>query len=79
MSLYFDLVPRRKITFCDRNHRLSSAIFHHGETALRNHFKTVVRKNKRWFKADDARISMCLGTVEIFTFYFFLKSNFFLI
>ena len=42
MSIYFNLVPESKVTFLIKKYRLSGAIFHRNETALKSHYTVAV-------------------------------------
>ena len=65
-------VLHSKITFCYKNYALSDA-YHHGETALRDHYTAIVRKSNIGLK--QMILQFLSNSKDIYILFFGKKHN----
>lgn len=56
-NLSISNVPQTELQFGNKKYVLSSAIFHHGENSQSGHYTAILRKDGKFYCANDGTIS----------------------
>lgn len=59
INLALSNVPKTELKFGNKRYVLSGAVFHHGTSLHEGHYTAILRKNGKFYRANDGIISEC--------------------